>query len=264
MSSEWRIIVDGPRPAAEQMARDEALAQEAAAAVRFYRWAPPAVSLGWKQPRPEWLQPARWAAAGVMVKFGGCRGVAQRQDPPNLTTAAVGLEAVERPTGGGIAVHGSDVSLGVAVPRAGGVRLDTLMDAACRSAVALCRSYGVAARATLDAPDGGRVTYCLSEASPYAVLVGGRKVAGFALRRYPRAWLIQGSLLVRPIPEALARAMPSEAIRGLEGRAVSLAEAAAETEAVTERGAAERWAAHWASWWEAPSIASGPLVCDAV
>ena len=235
-SFEWRVMVDGPCPAAEQMARDGTLAQEAAAAVRFYRWAPPAVSLGWKQKHPAWLAPARWAAAG--------------------------LEAVERPTGGGIAVHGSDVSLGVVVPRAGGVRLEALMEAVCRSAVALCRSYGATASAAPDVPGGGRVTYCLSEAGPYAVLSGGRKVAGFALRRYPEAWLIQGSLLVRPLPEALARAMPAEAVRGVDTRAVSLAEAAGE--AVTETDAAERWAAHWASWWGVASVAVEPLVCDAV
>ncbi|MBI3331310.1 MAG: hypothetical protein HYZ96_04265 [Candidatus Omnitrophica bacterium] len=218
------------------MARDAALAQEPVATARLYRWAPPAVSLGWKQPRPEWLTPARWAAAG--------------------------LEVVERPTGGGIAVHGSDVSIGIVVPRAGGWRLETLMSAVCRSAAELCRSYGVAASPLLDAPEYGRVTYCLAEPSPYAVLVDGKKVAGFALRRYSRAWLIQGSLLVRPVPEVLARAMPSDAIRGLQVRAVSLAEAAAE--AVTEAGTAERWAARWASWWEAASVPTGSLVCDAV
>ncbi|MBI2104765.1 MAG: hypothetical protein HYT90_04175 [Candidatus Omnitrophica bacterium] len=230
----WRIFIDGPRPAAEQMARDEALAQTPVPTARLYRWAPPAISLGWKQPRPEWCEPARWTAAG--------------------------LEAVERPTGGGIAVHGSDVSIGVVVPRAAGCHLDTLMSAVCGSAAELCRAYGVAASTLLDAPADGRVTCCLAEPSPYAVLVGGRKVAGFALRRYPWAWLIQGSLLVRPIPEGLARAMPSEAIRELETRAVSLAEAAGET--VTEQEAAERWAAHWASWWEAP--ARGALVHDAM
>jgi len=220
---DWRIVVDLPGlSAAEQMAADERLAREPIPTVRFFAWDPPALSWGFRQRVPTWLARALRSAQGI--------------------------EGVERPTGGGIAVHGSDVSLSVVVPRRQDRSLEALMQAVCGSAAHLCRSYGAAADTAPHQDCGGQITYCLAELSPYAVMIGGRKVAGFALRRYPQTWLIQGSLLVRPLRGALRAAMPALAVQRLEGRAVSLAEAVAE--AVTEAGAAERWGAHWASWWE--------------
>jgi lipoate-protein ligase A len=219
--NEWRVLLEGGRSAAEQMARDEALAQEALLSVRLFFWDPPAVSLGWKQPCPEWVQPPRRRGAG--------------------------LQLVERPTGGGVAFHGSDLSVSVVVPRTLGLRLETLMGTICQSAVRLCRTYGVQATPLLDATHEGRITCCLAQQSPYAVLSGERKMAGFALRRYPESWLMQGSLLVQPLPEALKEAMPASFWRRLEARAVPLSEAA--NTSVTEREAAQRWAQHWPSWW---------------
>lgn len=219
--SDWRVIVDGARPAEGHMACDERLAREPIPTVRFFTWDPPALSLGWKQPEPGWLAPSRWAAAG--------------------------LELVRRPTGGGIACHGSDLSLAVIVPRAAGLRLDALMDSVCQSAALLCRMYGAHATTLRDAPGRRRITYCLAETSPYAVMIGARKVAGFALRRYPRTWLIQGSLLVRPLVRALKEAMPPLEAQRLHARAVPLADAAAMPLAESDLG--ERWAGHWSSWW---------------
>lgn len=224
--SRWRILLGGEECAERQMALDEVLARRAELAVRFFTWKPAGVSLGWKQPRPAWLDPARWSAAGLAL--------------------------CERPTGGGIAAHGSDLSLAVVVPRASGLPLAVLMRTACENAVRLCRSYGADAEPLADPPTGGRITYCLTELSPYAVMVGTRKVAGFALRRYPQSWLIQGSLLVRSLPRALAGAMPEEARRGYAARAIPLAEAAAHR--VTETDVAARWAARWTAWWEEEMI----------
>ena len=218
----WRILLGGEERAERQMALDDALARRAELAARFFTWKPAGVSLGWKQPRPAWLDPARWSAAGLAL--------------------------VERPTGGGIAAHGSDLSLAIVVPRAFDFPLAALMRTACDSAIRLCRSFGADAEPLLEAPARGRITYCLTEASPYAVMIGTRKVAGFALRRYPQSWLIQGSLLVRPLPRALAGAMPGEARRGYAARAIPLAEAA--TRRVTEADVARRWAERWTAWWE--------------
>ena len=217
----WRIFIEEGLTACAQMARDVALAHEGRQTVRFFLWDPPAVSLGWKQPLPEWLSGA------------------QRQ--------ASGLELVERPTGGGIAFHGSDVSIAVIVPRAAGFRLSTLMRAVCESARRLCESYGAQATTLFDCSGTERVTYCLIQSSPYAVMIGFRKVAGFALRRYAENCLIQGSLLVRPIHSRLADVLPEDVTRKLAQRAVSLSEAGEVS--LTPRGAAERWAANWSSWW---------------
>ncbi|MBI3996150.1 MAG: hypothetical protein HY352_00670 [Candidatus Omnitrophica bacterium] len=221
MKSEWQIIVDGANSADEQMAADERLAQRAQLTARFFEWQPAAISLGWKQPRPEWLEPDAW-----------------RGDK---------LEWVERPTGGGIAFHGSDVSVAVVVLRAKGVSLALLMRAVCQSAVRLCTSYGIDASALLEAPSHGRIAYCLTQHSPYAVLVDGRKVAGFALRRYPASWLIQGSLLINPLPEILQRMLPVSVGEAIQRRAVSLSVASGAS--LDEADVMRRWAAHWTSWW---------------
>ena len=214
----WRLLLDEPRTAVGQMALDARLAREPRLTVRLFTWAAPAISLGWKQPVPEWL-------------------------------AASTIDTVKRPTGGGLAFHGSDVSVAVIVPRELGIPLASLMRACCGSASALAESYGLDANAVLDAPSAGRITYCLAEVSPYAVMSGQRKLAGFAIRRYPRAWLLQGSLLVSPLPKALTGVLPEEAAASLSNRAVSLSEAAGE--ALTAAEARGRWAAHWSAWWDA-------------
>ena len=219
----WRIILGGAQSAAEQMALDASLAQEAMPTVRLFTWQPPALSLGFKQPQPSWLASAapdrRW-------------------------------ELVERPTGGGIAVHGSDVSVAVIVPRESHVPVEALLRAVCQSAVTLCGTYGVAADARLHVPATERVTYCLAEPSSYAVLAAGKKLAGFALRRYPKTWLIQGSMLLGPLPGALRDVLPPDALRQLTGRAVPLSDLTASP--VSEADAARRWAAHWSAWWPMP------------
>ena len=193
----WRALVDEARAGAAHMALDERLAAEAIPTVRLFPWQGAALSYGWKQPLPVWC--ARLAAS------------------PD------GMEIVERPTGGGIAFHGSDLSIAVIVPRAqGGLR--RWMAAVCRSAGALCEQYGAPAECLIDEPGSERVTYCLTERSAYAVLVGGRKIAGFAARRYPETWLIQGSLLVNPLPTALIHTVPQGVLASLAERAISLAE----------------------------------------
>lgn len=221
----WRIVAGGEERAERHMPLDERLARRAEPVARFFTWTPPGVSLGWKQERPAWLEPDRWAADGLAL--------------------------VERPTGGGMAVHGSDCSITVVLPRALSLPLAALMRTVCESAARLCRSYGADAQPLTETPAEGRVTYCLTELSPYAVLVGHRKIAGFALRRYPQSWLIQGSLLVRPLPREVAEAMPEGARRAFDARAIPLAEAAGQR--VSEPDAAARWAQHWAAWWEEAS-----------
>ena len=204
------------------MSLDEALAQEGLPAVRFFTWKPAGISLGWKQPRPEWLEAERWTRAGLAL--------------------------VERPTGGGMALHGSDLSVSVVIPRDFRLPLGALMDAVCRSTTRLCRAFGARAEALLDCPSRARVVYCLAEPSSYAVLHGSRKLAGFALRRFRHSWLIQGSLLVRPLSPMLSEALPSPVRAAFESRACSLSEAAGCP--VTEPAAAGRWAESWGDWWE--------------
>ena len=214
-----RVIVDPPRGAAEQMALDERLALEAAPTLRLFRWDPPAFSLGWRQTRPTWLD------ARVLRESG--------------------LELVERPTGGGLACHGSDLSCAVVIPRGDGQPIHQLMAAVCEAVVEVARSFGVEASALLEVPGHQRITVCLSEPSSYAVLTGERKLAGFALRRYPDSWLIHGSLLVRPLPAMLLEAMPGSVSGQVLASATSLSEAAGTL--VWEQEVAVRLAERWST-----------------
>jgi lipoate-protein ligase A len=205
------------RSAAEQMALDERLALEGRPNVRVFTWHPPAISLGFKQEPPVWLTVPGWHSGG--------------------------FELVERPTGGGIAFHGSDVSISIVVPRPSCPPISSLMRAVCESAVKLCGTYGLEATSVLDVPQAKRVDYCLMQPSPYAVLLEGRKVAGFALRRFPSSWLVQGSLLVRPLPAALAEALPQDVRDALAQRAIALSEVSEKW--VDEADVAQRWAEEW-------------------
>src|SRR3989338_8978996 len=116
-------LADHARSAAEHMALDEGLALQAEPSVRVFTWSPPAISLGFKQQPPGWLEETRWRNAG--------------------------LELVERPTGGGIAFHGSDVSISVVAPLRPGVSPHALVSAVCESAVRLCGTYGLEATSVL-------------------------------------------------------------------------------------------------------------------
>lgn len=213
IASEWNVLFDEPRPAADQMAFDERLARLAMPVARLFTWSPPAVSFGFKQPRPAWA----------------------------------GMELVERPTGGGIAFHGSDVSISVTIPRSLAHPLDAIMRSIGRSAVRLCGAYGVDAVSIGEVPAQKRIDYCLTQPNSYAVRVGQRKIAGYALRRFPDSWLIQGSLLVRPLPDALARRLPQALVAALERQAVPLLEASRHD--VSERDVARCWSERWVSWW---------------
>ncbi len=217
----WRIITELNGRSDAQMARDVELAQDVTPTLRLFTWNPPAMSYGWRQELPSWMNVA------------ACR--------------ANGIELVERPTGGGIAFHGSDLSVSLVVPRALALPLESVMGAMCQASVRLCETYGVEATCALTSHEHARIMYCLTQPSPYAVFIDGRKVAGFALRRYPQTWLIQGSLLARPLPEALRRVLPDDVAAELDARAVSLEEAARSD--VKEEHLAERWGHAWSAWW---------------
>jgi len=231
-----QIVVDSRDSAAKQMAMDEALARTARATFRLFRWQRPAVSLGFKQPPPAWVEPGALAGHGI--------------------------EVVERPTGGGIAIHGSDLSFSVVVPRQQSMPLAELMagiaqvlseavsrfdieaelvggdaGAGAPAARAQFPSGGVReAAAPETSTDGGvaqaagpatrRIVYCLTQESPYALMIERRKLCGLAVRRYQASWLIQGSLLVSALPAAFAQVMPAEVFEAFQARAITLEEAA--------------------------------------
>ena len=186
-------MLDG-HTAHEQMSIDDALARAAQPTLRLFRWPHPALSLGRNQIRPDWLDRAR--------------------------ALELGVEVVERPTGGGLALHGGDLSCSVVVPLAPHLRLSDVMARICETLSDACRSVGAEVEWVGElSPAGGlggpgtsaRVMYCLAQRSSYALYTGGKKFGGLAIRRYPRALLVQGSCAIRAVPEPVRRLMSPDA-----------------------------------------------------
>ena len=206
--------------ARSQMAMDEDLAARGQATLRLFRWVRPAVSMGYRQPRPAWTEPALLEASGI--------------------------ESIERPTGGRVAVHGSDLSCSVTLPRSASTSLSLIMDLVCESLGRACRSLGISV--SRGEESGSKpIVYCLVEPSPYALMVGSRKLAGFAVRRYAMSWLIQGSMLVRGVPAVFEQVMPRDVSGRFLTQSISLEEAVGAPVGWTTLipRVAEAWQATW-------------------
>ena len=118
------------------------------------------------------------------------------------------------------------MSWSVVLPHEAHPSLREAMAKVCDVIVEWCRASGVSnVERVCEAGAGGPITICLAEPSPYAVMAGGRKLAGLSARRYRSTWLIQGSLLNRPWPERLRRRLPPAVRQAIDDRAVSLTEA---------------------------------------
>jgi lipoate-protein ligase A len=169
----------GGRPA-ENMAVDVAVAWGvgegiAPPTLRLYRWDSPAVSLGYAQ-RDEGVDLAACARAGLTV--------------------------VRRPTGGRAVLHGGDLTYAVALPRRG-TWATWSVAMSCRAIHAAVarglQSLGVPALVAGERPSaapgrGGPV--CFAGLGTHEIAVGGRKLVGSAQRRFARAILQHGSVLL--------------------------------------------------------------------
>lgn len=177
-SAVWRLIIEEePRSGAANMAVDEALAEAAAAGespptLRFYRWQPPAVSLGRHQP------------------------VA---DVDEAKVAELGYELVRRTTGGRAILHTDELTYSVAAPRddprmAGGVMDAYLLIS--NGLLAGLSAVGLEAeKAGGDVRAGRDVSAaCFEVPSAYEITAGGRKLMGSAQSRRRGYVLQHGSL----------------------------------------------------------------------
>jgi lipoate-protein ligase A len=211
----WRLVIDSaPRSGAANMAIDQAVAEACAAGtslptVRFYRWAPPAVSLGRLQP------------------IG---------DIDEQRVAELGYEIVRRPTGGRAILHTDEFTYSVAAPMEHSLMHGGVMDAYLRISNALIaglRLLGVPAdKAPGDVRVGPDVSaVCFETPSAYEITAGGRKLMGSAQSRRANYVLQHGSLpLVGDITRLIdVLALPSDQAtvlrEELRGRACTLAQA---------------------------------------
>lgn len=176
----WRLLITDPAPGAWNMAVDEAVGRAVAAGespptLRFFRWHPPCLSLGFNQP---------YAVADEAF----CK--------------AHGLDITRRPTGGRAVLHHHELTYSVAVPLGfppfprdlqGCYRL------ICQALIAGLREIGVVAHLS-SAPENlippKSAAPCFIQPASGEIVVAGRKLVGSAMRRLGSAILQHGSLLL--------------------------------------------------------------------
>jgi lipoate-protein ligase A len=232
----WRLIVDdAPRSGAANMALDQALAEACAAGeslptLRFYRWHPPAVSLGRYQ---------------------------RMEEVDTEAIAALGYELVRRPTGGRAILHTDELTYSVVAPADEARVRGSVMEAYLRISEALLAGLlelGLAAeKAAGNVRAGPDVSAaCFETPSAYEITAGGRKLMGSAQSRRAGYVLQHGSLpltgdigrlvdVLRLSPEAAAALRADLAARaGTLAQALDVPDTAPEVEFDTVAAALQR------------------------
>ncbi len=186
MGGTLRIILDGARSGADNMARDAALLEEHRPGdppvLRLYRWRPWAVSCGYHQ--------------GTDAFDAGA-------------IAAAGYGLVRRPTGGRAILHADELTYAVVGASPSPLFGDTLHDTYMRINEALLlflQDLGLPA----DVSGGesraeARGQVCFKSAGRHEINVRGRKLVGSAQRRRGGAFLQHGSILAGPAHLELPR-----------------------------------------------------------
>jgi lipoate-protein ligase A len=176
----WRLILDGANDGFTNMAIDEAIleaciAGEVPPTVRFYRWRPPCLSIGYFQ------------RAGREVDQAGCR--------------ALGVDWVRRPTGGRAILHDRELTYSVVAreddPVVGGSVLESYRKIS-MALVAGLRRLGLPAEMSppRSHPQAVHTAACFDASSDYEVTLYGRKVIGSAQVRRGGALLQHGAILL--------------------------------------------------------------------
>ena len=174
-----------PHSAALNMAFDEALLLTTdRPMVRVYRWAEPAVSFGY---------------------FGKYAPIAASW--PRRAH-------VRRMTGGGVVLHGEDITYSIVVPIAHPFAQCSARESYCAIHGALAQwlaARGVSA-SLAHAPEGQGNGVCFESPAEADVIAGGRKIAGAAQRRTRDGLLYQGSVQGVPLEwqRDIARAFAEE------------------------------------------------------
>ena len=172
------VLDPEPHDAALNMAIDETLLRAASRpTLRIYRWARPALSFGYF---------GKWSDA---------------------ITAGPGRDIVRRWTGGGIVLHGEDLTFSLIVPRAHPFFAVSPRESYRAIHECVARSLGNASLAA--AAMSGRSPACFENPVQHDVLIADRKVAGGAQRRTKCGLLHQGSIqnvdAASPLSVALMR-----------------------------------------------------------
>jgi lipoate-protein ligase A len=212
----WRLINSGFENGAMNMALDEALLHSVAngdskPVLRFYRWRPATVTLGYGQ------------SISVDLDLEVC--------------LQAGFDVVRRSTGGRAVLHDQEVTYAVIAPLNGGLFGESVLD--CYRVISLILQktlirLGLPAQLVPGKPRGAQQNpmkaVCFSAPSQYELVIEGRKVAGSAQKRFGQAFLQHGSI-------------PIEMDLDLLGRVLKVSTDASAQEALSTVG----WLNHWSA-----------------
>jgi lipoate-protein ligase A len=183
----WRLLLSPSAAGAANMAVDEAILNAVAeggapATLRFFRWAPPCLSLGYAQPLAE-VDRARLRARG--------------------------WDIVRRPTGGRAILHTDELTYSVVAPLAEPRVAGGVVESYRQLSAGLMRGLellGLPVRADkeYDPPEGGppKGPVCFEVPSNYEITFGSRKLLGSAQLRRQGVMLQHGTL---PLAGDMAR-----------------------------------------------------------
>ncbi len=192
-NSQARLLVEySSRPGWFNMAADDYLSRtlprdELKGVVRFYRWDPPAVSLGTHQPVD-------------LIDCGAC--------------GRLGWDVVRRPTGGRALLHRADLCYALVMKLKGDAyrQLRSLYQAAAEAIAETLSRWGIRARVNggvqrMETGPLRAARVCLTSRTRGEITVEGSKITAAAQRIYPHTVLQQGSILIEGDPGALAAVM---------------------------------------------------------
>ena len=171
-----------PASASECMRLDEEIlskSENGASNARIYEWESPSLSV-----------PRSYSSEGVNFDV--------------LKDA--GIEFVKRPTGGGVLIHGFDLSYSIGVPRQGGWGGLGIDEAGLLLALPVLETlikcgFMASFRPLKGVENSPKQPLCATQKSPLDILISGRKVAAFAQRRTAKALFQHGSIYIRRVPE---------------------------------------------------------------
>ena len=154
---EFRLLETGKRPAAMNMAIDEAVMLSGTPTLRFYDWDPPAVTIGYFQ------------GIEQEVDLGKC--------------AQTGVDVVRRLTGGGAVYHDTELTYSLILPEKAGIVSRNILE-----------SYGQICGFVVE---GLRRLGLPAEFKPINdIIVSGRKISGNAQTRRGGMILQHGTVLL--------------------------------------------------------------------
>lgn len=181
MAEQWRLIYDPPLSGQVNMDRDLEILKSveeggSPPTLRFYRWAPPALSLG------------RFQKADEAANIEACR--------------RLGVDIVRRPTGGRAVLHHRELTYSIIIPDRRPLIPKGVLPAYRFLNQALLTAFkllGIETELAAERTPGPRLApgSCFDTSSAYELRVAGKKVVGSAQVRKDGVLLQHGSILLK-------------------------------------------------------------------